>query len=770
MYKENEAACIPFRASGTAENTFYNTGWISNYPWIYYQGNAKDYLENGDRVKRKFKFQSTDSKMRFVLGQYSLEGDFLGFRDLTTELQLCPTDYEYGQDYREFGKSVKSKCEISVSKLINSNLQPNNTDVFYDLWYVDSNGDYLDVPVKINNYIDSSGGRPNESSDKKNWKLTRRFFIYDTQSGLEGTDAYKNGGSYGEFIRWLSKVNIIVELDTGGNDSVFIPYVELEYNSKAKNVISSDSSTDIEFEAKYTMDPGNFWLVAYIFFGIINGIVILMTIWKVYVWTRRHPSPLMGSVYSIKLILNSIFIFIESWSIMMFWFLFFLSFSFYASFKLSEAPSLLMPQDEDNNLTPFAVIFGFVCGLKLIVIGVKVFRQTTCSYYVLDREKNMANVYSTLTNMLQKNNSNNRDFYERQVKEEEEPKAWRPIFVMNEMNELQTFKVIHVEILLIWTLFLMSGEGWEFASQYQPEVDFGDTRSPESYVLMFFLFTIVIMVVGTTFYIIRYLVSFLLPLRYVTFTDLCSVANVSIFIFDEKFHGYYIHGESPSTSSDITLSDLKLSLDREGQGNALPRGLVDFHPTLQTYEFYLPYSERKLFDEVFEENKEALRKKKGDEEVYLKKTPKKDFIYKSNDVGLYEEDFRKIITKKDEMDYYLVSKIQDIRRNPKEYIADVTFLYNLTRMPPESILDLAHIKLVADRFMNFTRVLLSELDFDIMWLMACFYTAFDAIGLKVIHSTLIFYIFYKFLIRYPRHEIGESKLSRTSGIDSRFLI
>lgn len=109
MYKENEAACIPFRASGTSENTFYNSGWISNYPWIYYQGNANDYLENGDKVKRTFKFQSSTSKMRFVLGQYSLEGDFLGFKDLTTELQICPTDYVYGQDYRDFGKSVKSK-------------------------------------------------------------------------------------------------------------------------------------------------------------------------------------------------------------------------------------------------------------------------------------------------------------------------------------------------------------------------------------------------------------------------------------------------------------------------------------------------------------------------------------------------------------------------------------------------------------------------------------------------------------------------------------
>jgi hypothetical protein len=117
------------------------------------------------------------------------------------------------------------------------------------------------------------------------------------------------------------------------------------------------------------------------------------------------------------------------------------------------------------------------------------------------------------------------------------------------------------------------------------------------------------------------------------------------------------------------------------------------------------------------------------------------------------------------MDYYLVSKIQEIRRNPNEYISDVTFLYNLTKLPPESIADLSHIKLVADKLMNFTRVLLVELDFDMMWLIACFYTFFDVIGLNIVESTLIIYIFYQFCIRYPRQMLGGSKLGKTSGVD-----
>ena len=41
------------------------------------------------------------------------------------------------------------------------------------------------------------------------------------------------------------------------------------------------------------------------------------------------------------------------------------------------------------------------------------------------------------------------------------------------------------------------------------------------------------------------------------FVDLCSVANVSLFKFEEKLNGYYIHGESPTKSADVSLTTLK---------------------------------------------------------------------------------------------------------------------------------------------------------------------------------------------------------------------
>jgi meckelin len=507
---------------------------------------------------------------------------------------------------------------------------------------VDTESNYIDVPVKIKNYVDSSGDNPNESSDIGDWKLTRRFFIFDTKSGIEGSGAYSAGETYSSYIRWLHKVSIEIELDPEGTDEMYIPYVELEYRSKSLSFIEDSSTDSISFMTSYKFNSSDYWLAALIIFGIVNGVVFIITAFKVYCWTRRHPSQLMGSVYGFKLVYKIIFYFCDTWSTLMFWYLFSVSASVYAFFKLGTSPLLMMFQDENNNLTPFAVIFAFIFVFKVFAVFSKVLSQTFASFYVLDREKNMSNLYSTLSNALQQAEDGNRDFYDREVKEEEEPKAWRPIFVMNELNELLTSKVVHVEVVLIWTLFLLQGQGWEFASEYDPEINFSNSRSPESYVISFFTYSLTILLTGFLIYIVRYAISFVFPPDYMEFEDLCTVANISLFIFDEKFHGYYIHGESPGNSADVTLDTLKRELDREGDGTATFRGLVPSNPKLQTYEFYIPYSLRKIFDQVFEENKENQKKKKGDEEVYKKKKKKEDFIYKSGNMGAFEDDFRKV--------------------------------------------------------------------------------------------------------------------------------
>lgn len=66
------------------------------------------------------------------------------------------------------------------------------------------------------------------------------------------------------------------------------------------------------------------------------------------------------------------------------------------------------------------------------------------------------------------------------------PNAWRHIFVVNEFNELQMSKYISIELTIIFYVFLMQGEGWQYWSNYDPNFTNYKTNSPNSYILYYF--------------------------------------------------------------------------------------------------------------------------------------------------------------------------------------------------------------------------------------------------------------------------------------------
>ena len=47
------------------------------------------------------------------------------------------------------------------------------------------------------------------------------------------------------------------------------------------------------------------------------------------------------------------------------------------------------------------------------------------------------------------------------------------------------------------------------------------------------------------------------------FVDLCSMANISVFIMENSQFGYYIHGRSPHGIADTGMMEMFLQLKRE---------------------------------------------------------------------------------------------------------------------------------------------------------------------------------------------------------------
>ena len=87
--------------------------------------------------------------------------------------------------------------------------------------------------------------------------------------------------------------------------------------------------------------------------------------------------------------------------------------------------------------------------------------------------------------------------------------------------------------------------------------------------------------------------------KIVNFIDLCSVANISVFILDQYTHGYYIHGRSPHGLTDVNMKEVLMNLYREESGTSSTRGLQD-NSDEQIFIMKVNRSFRKQYQALFQ--------------------------------------------------------------------------------------------------------------------------------------------------------------------------
>lgn len=58
--------------------------------------------------------QSSSKYLKYMLGRFTFDGEFIGYTELNSELSLCPMTYEDVLSMRQFGTQIESKCEISL--------------------------------------------------------------------------------------------------------------------------------------------------------------------------------------------------------------------------------------------------------------------------------------------------------------------------------------------------------------------------------------------------------------------------------------------------------------------------------------------------------------------------------------------------------------------------------------------------------------------------------------------------------------------------------
>ena len=77
-----------------------------------------------------------------------------------------------------------------MNNLVDPEKIPDSANYFYEMYILDENNDLIDIPVLISNYRDSNGDQPNLEYNAETSQLVRRFFMFDTISGITGIGGY----------------------------------------------------------------------------------------------------------------------------------------------------------------------------------------------------------------------------------------------------------------------------------------------------------------------------------------------------------------------------------------------------------------------------------------------------------------------------------------------------------------------------------------------------------------------------------------------------
>lgn len=266
-------------------------------PWIYWGlTNLETSYTTRQRVPTlvlTIPAPSATSTLQFVVGAYLMNGSFLGYQSLTTQLLPCSASSQ--TTWNRPGLSVTFSCNINIYSLALSRPET----IFYDLYMLNQTGGLYPVPVRNRNYRDENGNLVNSDpipSDSN--RLFRRFTWVDATSGIvNGQLAYIRIPTLIQF--WMQ---------TSGTDGMIrVPVMDITYTNRA--VIDLDpldssvvSSPRFAFKTSWTMDYSKYYMALTVLIALGGSFSGVTAIYLSKSWGSRNVGS--GDTLDINVNLN----------------------------------------------------------------------------------------------------------------------------------------------------------------------------------------------------------------------------------------------------------------------------------------------------------------------------------------------------------------------------------------------------------------------------------------------------------------------------------
>lgn len=519
--------------------------------------------------------------LKFQLGQYALNGTWLGYTELGSQLSICPLSYRDVLNLKRFGMQMETSCTFPVEDLKKRQAELGRRregNVFFELYLEDSTGKLANVPVLIRNYRSEDGKFPNRGSDKAQWIFSRRFMIYDTVSGIR-PGGFAGGDGLPQVVRWASDIKLKVTMDQAQEASgkkLLRPYLIVDYRERDVGTISPSERVQASLQVDYFSDYTSTLSSALTGFIILFILALLYAGLRIYYFYQRNPTSALRADEGAGVhLLMSCYYILDSWSNFMYLLLWVTTLVITWTYKGQEEAALLLPElgeASDTLYQAFYGVFGATLAARAIANLIRVLQQARAEVYMVDLERPRPGAA--------------------------EVNAWRTIFVANEWAELQCEqRIIEPETAFIWFIFFWVGLGWQQHCGADPDsTNEADRLVKKNILLKFFWVTLVFYGVGLGRLLAAVARDCVSGSDYLgQLIDLATLANVSLIFMDEPVHGYYVHGQAPWGKADIPLDLMQKKLQAEEAGDLGPRPrglkhnpLAAAEDRVQSFEIYLP--------------------------------------------------------------------------------------------------------------------------------------------------------------------------------------
>lgn len=369
--------------------------------------------------------------------------------------------------------------------------------------------------------------------------------------------------------------------------------------------------------------------------------------------------------------------------------------------------------------------------------------------------------------------------------------VWRKIFAVNEWAEMATQRRTNPLITFIALVAILEGGGGRYVATPQPSLNnlSVDTINPVLQ-LAISMFWFWVLCLTQLFWEVAINERYINENPSARFLDLCTLMKISVLILDEKYRGYYIHGNSPHEYADGSMAEVSLNLYEEGAAMRTGRGLLGSpDETCQSFELHVPLLWREQFDRVYTSLVETVDSGPGGRHSASAASAMLNAMSSAaalSTLGAGVERTRRLVSAHDALTNFLRGFIQESEPDYKRVWQERTIAHSLIDFPPDlmkvhevtnyggsanvnSRSERSIAYMFTDPHMRFERVSFLGIEVDLLCFESILFCLVDYyLGSRPSISAAITLAVY-FVIKFLRGRLGRANLAKKTLVDEAFL-